>query len=164
MTTYNPFEYYGIGELGTVKVLAVRAVLTAEILDHDIELPLMTAHVPFVVDFKSFDPDNLLNEEGISSGSDAVLSCVMNGDAIGFAPVQRRGNVGAWEYQHRFVNPGTYDVTLTVLGGNKIDEQTITIEALPTKPEGSANLIIRALKLSAYQEENNLVQTNGDQV
>jgi len=159
--SYNPGDFGGSGESGTVTVIPVKAVLFANKLK---------GHVPLTIDFTTYgeeedtDPGSPTYGQMIpvsSVGMEMILT-------IGYGNTSERtnGNTGKWTYTFR--EEGEFPVMLTAVGGTSIDVADLMINALPPLPEQSANLIIRAMSIMARHPVEGNQQfgedTRGDQV
>jgi len=147
MTIYNPLDFNGIGESGNVNILKVEAALQAYVNDFPYD-PNAEYHIPFTVNFRTVG----------SVGQRAILLIET------IVPMQRDTDIASWEPSHRFNREGVYNVTLTVIGGSALDMDSLVIEALAAEPEGSVNLIIRAVKLAAIKELHEELDATGEQV
>jgi len=155
--SYNPGDFGGTGESGTVTVMPVRALLFANKLE---------GNVPLTVDFTTYgeaedtDPSSPTYGQIVpmsSAGTEMVLTI---NDII----FRVEGNTGNWTYVFR--EEGEFIVTLMAIGGESMEMSSLTINALPPLPEQSASLIIRAKSITAKHPvvQSQQFETEGDQV
>jgi len=154
--SYDPNDYGGEGESGTVTVIPVMAILFADKVEGPIPLTVHFASFGEGIDEDSGSPTFGETIPVSSAGTEMVLT-------IGDTSVRVEGNTGTWTYTFR--EEGEFTVLLTAIGGTSIDSDSITINALPPLPEQSANLIIRAMSITATaQQDPQIGTTDGDQI
>ena len=156
--SYNPGDYGGTGEAGIVTIIPVKAILFANKVEGSVPLTVTFTTFGSIEDDDTESPTYGQMIPVVSAGTEMVLT-------IGDISFRTEGNIGSWNYTFR--EEGTHSVLLTAIGGSSIDTDGLEITANPPPPEQSANLVIRAMSITADVQEDAQIgedYTKGDQV